>query len=103
MTLRKATQDFSTHIHRHATRMDFDQLAKLTDRNNHIEAYILGAEMLDLRHLAKKLELVKGLQRLEKGLPHSLSQYRYSLYETLMSAAKQKLSPEDFKQFYGSF
>lgn len=78
-------------------------IRRLTQRNDHTRAYIEGSKMLGLSQLMKKFTLVKQLEELEQHLPSGLGNYRYTLYEDLMSTAKSMLSEDEYQQFYMSF
>jgi len=77
--------------------------AQMTDRNAHSEALVLGAELLGAKALRDKLQLVAKLHDLEGSMPPQLKGYRDYLYDSLMTLAKQKLSPDEYKSFYGAF
>ena len=79
------------------------QMAKMVQENNHQEAYVMGAKMLGATQLAKKLELVVQLHKLEGHLPRPLSDYSYSLYQEMMKHAKQTLDPQEYEQFHAAF
>jgi hypothetical protein len=79
------------------------QIAKLTDNNDHGKALAVGAKMLGLKDLEKKVILVGELHKLEGSLPSGLKQYRDTLYDTLMAEAKKLLGDAEYKQFYGSY
>lgn len=79
------------------------QIARYTDENDVVKALVTGAEMLGLTPMAKKLELVGKIQKLEGHLPSGLKQYRDGLYDELMAEAKKLLGDVEYKQFYGSY
>lgn len=79
------------------------KIKRMTDRNHHSEALIEGAKMLGYSHLAKKLELIGELHKLEGHLPRPLGDYQYSLYKDMMKAAERDLTPEEFTVFNGAY
>jgi hypothetical protein len=87
--------------HTKLTPATITKLRRLTSENEATEAYLAGADALGMTHLKKKLELVKGLLKLEGSNP--VTKYTYTLYQEMMDHAKQVLSPEDYKEFYASF
>jgi hypothetical protein len=82
---------------------DVVQIKRLTQANNHQEAALLGAQMLGANVLAKKLELVIGLAKLERGIPGELAGYAYSLYKELMHFAQRELSDGEFSLFHDAY
>ena len=81
----------------------FKKIYKMTDYNDHSGAIIEGLKFLKETKMVKMAEAVKELHNLEGHMPSELMKYRDSLYDRMMSIAKKKLSPEDYKKFYGSF
>lgn len=79
------------------------KITKMTDRNLHPEALILGATMLGQKELVKKLELVLALHKLEGQMPRPLMDYRHTLYEQLMKAAELLLEPDQFEIFRSAY
>ena len=90
-----------------AVKLDFDstidRINRMTDRNLHSEALVLGAELLGARALRDKLQLVAKLHDLEGSMPPQLKGYRDYLYDSMMTLAKRQLDPEEFKRFYNAF
>lgn len=90
-----------------AARPDFastiDRIRRMTDRNAHSEALVLGAELLGAKALKDKLQLVAKLHDLEGSMPPQLKGYRDYLYDSMMTWAKKKLSTDEYKSFYGAF
>lgn len=80
-----------------------DQIAKLTDRNNHSEACILGAKFLKNKMLEKIFEGIKMIHEAERSLPHQIIDYRYEKSKELWKLAEQKLSKEEADRFKGAF
>jgi hypothetical protein len=83
--------------------MPLSSLKRLTNNNAHTEAYIMGAKALGRTDLVKKLEAVKATQDQNGYLPYAQSQIRYGLYQEMLAAAKQQLSPMAYEKFYGCF
>ncbi len=79
------------------------EIRELTDANDHAGADALGAKMLGVKKLEQKLQLVSQLLKLEGSTPPSLRDYVYNLHTTLMTLAKQMLSPEEYDQFRRGF
>jgi hypothetical protein len=77
-----------------------DQIGRLTNRNLHTEALILGAKMLGLTELVKKIELLLKLHKLIGYLPRSLSEFQHELYQEFMNAAKRVLTTEEFEALH---
>ena len=79
------------------------EIARLTENNQHTEALILGAQMLEYKHLLKKLQLVGELHRLEGHMPTGLGKYRDTLYNHLMDYARDILPEAAFKAFHSAY
>jgi len=79
------------------------KITKMTDRNMHPEALILGATMLGQKDLVKKLKLVLELHHLEGHMPRPLMDYRHILYGQVMEAAKLLLEPDQFETFRSAY
>ena len=112
--LTKASQVFSSALvaqrvaSRHVRASKFDpriveQIAKLTQRNDHRGALALGAKMLGFKRTEKKVLLLKELAELESNSTHYLVKYQDQLYEEVMRYAKQALSDDEYEQFHGSY
>jgi hypothetical protein len=80
-----------------------DHIKKMTARNLHSEALVLGAKMFGAKELEKKAKLVLELIKLEGHMPKPLGEYNYSLYQQMMEYAKRVLAPEEFDQFHRAF
>ena len=85
--------------------MDFTKIAKLTDSNNHIEAYLLGAKLLKHKTLEKVFSALKTIVDVERGynVGEGLDKFIYAKYKELMKYAKMKLDDESYKEFQSSF
>ena len=79
------------------------EIERLTDDNQHIEALILGAQMLKLKSLTKKFQLIGIICRMEGHVPTGIGKYRDTLYEKLMKYAKKTLSSTEFRAFYAAY
>jgi len=77
---------------------DFKKIAHMTDINAHGEAILFVAKKLGAKHLAKKLEHVNALHKLDGWLEEELFKYRHRIFKELMKIAKQKLSSEDYSR-----
>ncbi len=80
-----------------------DEIRELVSENDHLNAYILGAESVAADGVVKKLQLVRKLRDLEGHLPRALSDYAYSLYKEMLEHAKQALDERDYRVFYSAF
>jgi hypothetical protein len=79
------------------------EIERLTEENQHIEALILGANMLGEKVLQKKFQLVGILCRMEGQVPTGLRKYRDILYDQLMARAKNRLSNVEFEHFRAAY
>ncbi len=81
---------------------NFEEIAKLTDDNNHSEARILGAQILKDKKLEKVYTAIKDIHSYFGYLPSELSKLRYEIDKEMFKIAKSKLG-DKFEEFKGSF
>jgi len=79
------------------------KIKRLVKHNQHIEAYVVGAQFLGASAIAKKFKLIGELQRMEGDLPPFLNKYRYTVYQQMMKYAKQQLDRTGYEQFHSAF
>lgn len=80
-----------------------DKIAKLTDRNDHSGARILGAQYLKNKKLERIFTAIKDIHLVERSLPPQIKDYRYEKYKEMMKYAKSKLDKETYERFSGAF
>jgi hypothetical protein len=80
-----------------------DQIAKLTEDNNVIESFILGAQYLKHKKLENIFKSIQKIQEQEGSLPYLLKAYRVAKYNEMLKYAKEKLYSETYEKFYMSF
>jgi hypothetical protein len=79
---------------------DIQQVAKMTDRNEHCEARVFIAEKLGLPVLTNQFRRIK-VERDRLGyLPAELSLKSYRLYKELMEQAEKKLPERTYRALY---
>lgn len=86
------------------TESAIQKIAKLTDRNSHVEARIEGAKYLKNKKLADAYTGIQAVLNLQGDLSSHLSALRNELdKDYLFKQAKMKLSEEDYNDFYQAF
>lgn len=78
-------------------------IAKMTDSNNHIGAYIAGAKYLKNKKLENVFMGIQMIQQAEGSLTREVDVVRMKYYKDMIAYAKQKLKPDEFKMFYDAF
>ena len=81
----------------------YSKIATLTEQNDHIGAYLLGAQMLGNARLETIFRSIQTIHNVENEMSHLLMAYRYSVYQDLMKYAKHVLSPKEYAEFYQCF
>ena len=88
-------------------RGDFDanikEIAKLTDENFHSEAILAGARLVQDAKLVGIAEAIVKIRDLEGHMPSELTDYRSSIRQRVMEAAKRKFTPEQVDQLNGAY
>jgi hypothetical protein len=77
------------------TESQIKQIAKMTDRNDHVGALVFAAE--------KVLKDKKLVAAIEAHMPTSLGEVKHDLYKTTMARLKRQLSPEDYEAIHSVF
>lgn len=82
---------------------EVEKLKRMTARNLHTEALLLGAQMIGATLLAKKIKHILELHKLEGVMPKELHEYRNGLYDAMMKYAKSALDEDEFESFHSAF
>lgn len=91
---------------------DFDnivnEISKLTDKNNHVEALVKGAELLNNISgkgvkLLKLVKYISDIYEIEGEIPDGLVKYKYLKYKDMTKLAKVVLSPDQYDMFYDAY
>lgn len=82
---------------------DIDVIAKMTKRNDHIEALIAGAKYLKQKKLERVFMGIEMIQDAEGSLTNELGKLRYKYYKDMMKFAKSKLTSDEYDKFYAAF
>lgn len=77
-------------------------MRELTAVNDHIGAYIVGAEAIGAKVLLKKLEAHEAKHLRVGYLDEAGSFERYELYKELKEEAEARLDEETYERFYGA-
>jgi hypothetical protein len=86
------------------TESQIKQIAKMTDRNDHVGALVFAAEkVLKDKKLVAAIEAVGELHNFYGHMPTSLGEVKHDLYKTTMARLKRQLSPEDYEAIHSVF
>jgi hypothetical protein len=77
------------------------KLEKLTDRNNHTQAYLEIAKYLGATKWERVLEHIIGINDVLKFTPQPISKYTYTIYQELIRLGEQKYG-EKFNVVYNA-
>jgi hypothetical protein len=80
-----------------------NQIKRLTQINDHGEAYFVAAKALGNDALALKFKAINRRHEQLGSLPVDLYATRRSAYEELMAFAKKAMKPETYQKFYMAF
>lgn len=80
-----------------------NKISKLTEDNNSIESYILGAQYLKNKKLENIFKGIQKIQEEEHCLPELLKDYRHKKFHDMIDYAEKVLSPETFESFRSAF
>lgn len=75
-------------------------VADLTDSNDHTNAYATIANFFGFKALAKLFGLIMDIQEIEGHTPSKVSEYRYELYQLLMTSIKREAGKEVYERIY---
>ena len=78
------------------------EMRELTAVNDHVGAYITGAEAIGAKVLLKKLESHEAKLLLAGELTEELAFERYELYNEFKEEAEARLDEETYERFYGA-
>ena len=78
-------------------------IARMTSRNNHIDAAIEGAQALNNKRLEKVFRSIKDIANIEGHMPSDLVSYRASKMDEMFKEANKKWPKELADMFYGAY
>ena len=84
------------------TEGNFDNIAKLTDYNDHTGARIEGAKILKDKKLEDVFKAIEVIHSYFGHLPSSLSTIRSEMDKKMFAIAKKKLG-KDYESFHDAF
>lgn len=99
----KSTQEFLAEVASSKNAKKIDQIAQMTDYNNHNGAMIEGAKLLGAKKLQKIFESIAAIQDAEGSMPPDLMKYRQYKYKEMMKLAKKQMLAGDYSRFHGAF
>lgn len=79
------------------------QLRAMVQRNDHGSAYQLAAKALGCADLESRFAAINRRCEELGEVPLDVYAERHGLYQKLMAAARQALSPNEYQQFYMLF
>ena len=80
-----------------------DEIAQMTDRNDHMGAILAGANLVGAKGIAKKVDLLMKLHALEGEMADGLVAYANYLRKQVYAAAKSKMDAATFEKFRRAF
>lgn len=80
-----------------------NKISKLTEDNNSIESYILGAQYLENKKLENIFKGIQKIQEEEHCLPSLLKDYRSKKFHDMIDYAEKILPSEIFELFRSAF
>jgi len=80
-----------------------ERIEKLTDMNNHSEAVVRLAEVMNDGRILRAAEAVRTLRDYLGHMPRELSDIQSTLRERLLKKARGKLSPEEYNKLDMAF
>jgi hypothetical protein len=78
-------------------------IADKTDWNDHNDALILGAQLLQNDRLLRHFKRIQRCHKKIRYMPYKLNKLRYGLYIELLQQAESELTAEQFNVFRRSF
>ena len=82
---------------------ELDNIADLTDNNDHNGAVMALAKMMDDKSSAAEMQKIQKYHNSKGHMPQSLIKYRSSILNNLLTQAKRKHGDKFAKQLHSSF
>ena len=79
------------------------EIAKMTDRNDHNESAIAGAKLLNMANHKNIFEAIAVIHNAEGSMPNELVNYRYRKLKEMWAHAEKELSPEENDAFQSAY
>lgn len=84
-------------------KVSIEDIAEMTDSNDHSGALLAGAQYVGDKRLQKAFQAIKDLHEVERSMMPPLIKVRDYYRDQLMKLAKSKLSKEEYDAFYGVY